>query len=296
MKMIFSILFSVAVIGGFNDIAKINSLKKQAKEAYNKGEYEVALKHFKQLSDSLNVKDDNILLNLANTYFKLSDTTNAINNYNSLLTSENKQIRSVAHQQLGIINNRDKKFKEALSHFKESLKADPSNEDSRYNYELLKKVLKEQEQQDQENQDQNKDQNQEDKKDQQDQENKDQQNKDQEKQNEEQQNKENQDQQDKEGQEKEEEQKDGEKKEEENKDGEKKEEEKENPQEQEGDQKEEDEQESQEPSFSDKLEEMNISEEKAKMILEAMKNNEIQYYQQNKRKAQKKKDTSKPDW
>jgi len=41
---------------------------------------------------------------------------------------------------------------------------------------------------------------------------------------------------------------------------------------------------------------MNISEEKAKMILEAMKNNEIQYIQQNRRKAKKKKDSSKPDW
>jgi Ca-activated chloride channel homolog len=41
---------------------------------------------------------------------------------------------------------------------------------------------------------------------------------------------------------------------------------------------------------------MKISEEKAKMILEAMKNNEIQYIQQNKRKATQKKDSSKPDW
>jgi Ca-activated chloride channel family protein len=41
---------------------------------------------------------------------------------------------------------------------------------------------------------------------------------------------------------------------------------------------------------------MNISPEKAQMILEALKNNEIQYVQQNKRKATKKKDSSKPDW
>ena len=34
-------------------------------------------------------------------------------------------------------------------------------------------------------------------------------------------------------------------------------------------------------SLSEKLKEMNISEEKAKMILEALKNKEIQYIQQN---------------
>jgi Ca-activated chloride channel family protein len=41
---------------------------------------------------------------------------------------------------------------------------------------------------------------------------------------------------------------------------------------------------------------MEMSEEKAQMILEAMKNQEIQYLQQNKRKATKPKDRSKPDW
>lgn len=49
-------------------------------------------------------------------------------------------------------------------------------------------------------------------------------------------------------------------------------------------------------SRSEKLEELNLTEEKARMILEAMKNNEIQYIQQNKRKATKKPDSDKPDW
>lgn len=48
--------------------------------------------------------------------------------------------------------------------------------------------------------------------------------------------------------------------------------------------------------FLEKLKEMKISKEKAEMILQAMKNNEIQYVQQNKRKAKKRKDRSKPDW
>ena len=43
-------------------------------------------------------------------------------------------------------------------------------------------------------------------------------------------------------------------------------------------------------------EDMEISEEMARMILEALRNNEIQYIQQNKKKAKKPKDNSKPDW
>lgn len=54
----------------------------------------------------------------------------------------------------------------------------------------------------------------------------------------------------------------------------------------------------QEPPVSreDKLKELKLTEEKARMILEAMKNNEIQYIQQNKRKPTKKPDSGKPDW
>ena len=46
----------------------------------------------------------------------------------------------------------------------------------------------------------------------------------------------------------------------------------------------------------EKLKEMNIPLEKAQMILEAMKNNEIQYVQQKKRKATKPQKSNKPDW
>ena len=46
----------------------------------------------------------------------------------------------------------------------------------------------------------------------------------------------------------------------------------------------------------EKLEEMNISEEKARMLLEAMRQNEIKYLQQQKRKATERPPSGKPDW
>ena len=48
--------------------------------------------------------------------------------------------------------------------------------------------------------------------------------------------------------------------------------------------------------IKERLQEMKISEEKALMILEAMRQNEIKYLQQQKRKATKKPDRGKPDW
>lgn len=296
MKYIIGILLIASAFGNIGDIAKVNSLKKKAKEAYTKGDYEIALDHYKFLVDSMNVVDDNIKLNMANAYYQLKDTTNAINNYSDLLSSNNKTVKSVANQQTGIIKNKQKKYKEALDHFKEALKADPANEDARYNYELLKKVLKEKEEQqknqDQKDQDKNQDQDKENK------ENKDQQNKDQQKQDQNKEDQEKQDEQqqnqDQEGKEDKDKQDEQQKKEEEKKEGEEKDKEQQKPEDAEN--KDQEKPADQEPSLSEKLKDMKISEEKAKMILEAMKNNEIQYIQQNKRKATKKKDPDKPDW
>jgi hypothetical protein len=47
---------------------------------------------------------------------------------------------------------------------------------------------------------------------------------------------------------------------------------------------------------SQKLKDMNISEQKAKMILEAMRSNEVQYLQQRKKRPRYMPDQSKPDW
>ncbi|MBX2916370.1 MAG: hypothetical protein KF856_13965 [Cyclobacteriaceae bacterium] len=272
MKVGLLILLTLLVDPG--KIGQINTLKSQAKEAYLKGDFKTAITKYRTLIDSLGVTEDEVKLNLANAYFEAKDTANTAMSYQPLTQSQNSKIRSVAHQQLGVLSNRENKHEEALASFKQALKADPTNEDARYNYELVKKKLeqkkKEEEQkkndpnQKEENkdkQDQNKDQKQEqkDKQDQQEKQDK-----------KDQQNKEQQDKQKQDEQKKQEEQQSDEKKEQDKK---------ETPQ-----------------SVKDKLKEMEMSEEKAQMILEAMKNQEIQYLQQNKRKATKPKDRNKPDW
>jgi len=301
MKYLLAILLIASPLTDLDKIAKVNKLKKEAKQAYNDGKYQKAIDNYTYLLDSMKVEDENITLNLANAYYQLKDSTNAVNNYESLLDTKDKVIKSVAHQQLGVMANRGKKFDEALNHFKNAIRANPKNDEARYNYEMLKKMLDEQEkQQDQQSKDkkdQNKDQEQKDKeqqkKDQENQQNKDknQQNKDQkDKEGEKKEDKEQQEQNKKEGDKKDEQQKDADDK----KEGEEKKD-KQKPQESDENKDEKAKQEQME-SFSDKLKEMKISEEKAKMILEALKNNEIQYIQQNRRKPSKRKDPNKPDW
>ncbi|HMQ00856.1 MAG TPA: hypothetical protein PKC24_13840 [Cyclobacteriaceae bacterium] len=274
MKVFLLILLALNPINDIKKIARVNALKEEASKAYNAGDYQKAAQHYSMLVDSLNVQEDALRLNLANSFFQLNDAENAGRYYQSLADSEIASIKSAAAQQLGVMANREGKFQEALSHFKQAIKADPKNDDARFNYEMLKKKLKEQQEQDQQEQE-NDQQNQQDKKDQDKDQNKDQQHKqDQDKDKNEDQDQDKQQQQDKND-------KDKEQKENEN----------------ESDQDEEQKQDEQTPpSTSDKLKDMKISEEQARKLLEAMKNQEVQYLQQNKRKATQRKDPSKPDW
>ena len=268
-------------------INKINSAKTEAKKAFQAGDYKTAVAKYHYLIDSLGVKEDEVMLNLAHAYYLQKDTANALSQYQPLAQSAKKEISSKANLQLGLMANQKGKSEEALSNFKKAVKEDPTNEDARYNYEMLKKKLDEQKKKEQQqDQQQNKDQ---EKKDQQnkEQQNKEQQNKEdqqkKEQQKKDEQNKENKEQQNKEQQQKEQEQKEKEQKEQQEK------------QQKEKEQK--DQQKKEQPNLDkEKLEQMKISEDKARMILEAMKNQEKQYLQQNKRKATKSKDRGKPDW
>ncbi|MDA0196032.1 MAG: hypothetical protein O2887_07940 [Bacteroidetes bacterium] len=308
MKSAILIFVLAATIFDINDIAKINALKAEADKSYLKGDYQSAFDKYTLLVDSFKVTDDNLLLNYANSSYFLTGLNGkigeqapqenstyaevAMSNYQKLTSSKDTNVKSAAYNQLGVINYHmglgipkgEKFINESLAYFKQSLKSSPQNDNARYNYELVKKQLEEQKnQQDQEqNEDKENEENKEDQE-QQDKENQDQENKDQE--NQDQQNQEN---------EQEQEQRQNEQQ---DKEGEQKEDQEPQSQEQDSEnQEDKGEQEQQQQSTQDKLEEMNISEDMAKMILEALRNNEVQYIQQQKRKPTKKQDSTKPDW
>ena len=302
LYLIAFVLLALDPIGKLDRVAKQNALKKEAKAAFMEEDFKTAIEKYSYLHDSLNVRDDNILLNLATAQYKSADSAGALGNYQKLTSSADKNIRSVAYQQLGIMNNAPQQREKALDYFKKALKANPANEEARYNYELLKKLMQEQEnQQDQQNNDDQKEdqqkeekdqEKQEQEKDQQDQQQKDQQQQDQEKgdkQDEEQKDQQqDQQEQDKEQQEQSQEQQEGDEK--------KDKEQQEGQAEQDDSEGKKDEKEEIPPATHKKLQEMKISPEKAKMILEAMRNQEVQYIQQNKKKARNRAKNGKPDW
>lgn len=284
MKLVLVFLLAALFLTDIERIALINSLKSDAKKAYQAGDYKTAATKYQYLMDSLQVREDEVVMNLANAYFHQNDSASATDRYKSLVQSASSTMRSLANLQLGVLSNRLGKYEEALDYFKQSLRADPTNDEARYNYEMVKKKLEEQKKQEEQNKDKKKDDKE--KKDDQNKDSKDKENKDQkqdqEKKDQDKKDQEKKDQQDQEKKDKEEQEK---------KDKEKSDQQKEQEQNEENKEKKDI-----PPSVSDKLKEMEMSEEKAKMILEAMKNQEIQYLQQNKRKATKPKDKTKPDW
>ena len=135
MKLILVKFLIINPLTDLDKIAKINKAKEEAEQAYLAEDYSLANEKYRYLKDSLGVTEHKLLLNLANTQFILQDSANAVNSYSALKDSPNKEISSIAHQQLGAMQFNNKKYEEALKHYKSALKENPANTDARYNYE-----------------------------------------------------------------------------------------------------------------------------------------------------------------
>ena len=251
-------------------IFQTNSAKKKAANFYQEKQYKDAASELLYMNNVWKLDEPTVTLNLAHSYFEQQDTSaisSALTYYSQAVNSENDRVRSVANLQVGILKAKragseqtklkDKKkiYEDALVNFKEALRADEYNEEARFDYELLKRLLEiEAQKQEQEQKDKSED----------------------EKQKEEQE---------------QDEQKSEEDQNQEGEDGQENQEQDQSKEEQDAQK-----QAQQQQSASDRLNDMDISQEKAEQILDAMRQNEAQYLQQQQRKGKKPRKTGKPDW
>ncbi len=252
-------------------IFQTNSAKKKATNLYQEKNYKEAVSELLYMNNVWKLEEPTVTLNLAHAYFEQQDTSaisSALTYYSQAVNSKNDKVRSIANLQVGILKAKragskktkpkDKKkiYEDALVNFKNSLRADQHNQEARFDYELLKRLLEiEIQKQEQEQKDKSED----------------------EKQKEEQEQKE-----------------EDQQKSEENQEGEEGQENKE--QDQSKEEQDAQKQAQQQQSAADKLKDMDISKEKAEQILDAMRQNEAQYLQQQQRKGKKPRKTGKPDW
>ncbi len=125
-------------------------------ESFRSTRYAEAIKHFSNFNNEEPRYEALTSFNIALSNFFQDSFNVAQKEYSNLLTSLPKNLKSEALNNLGIIVAKEpKKEEEALQYFKNAILENPDNEEARYNYELLKKRI--QQQQNQQNPEDNKD-------------------------------------------------------------------------------------------------------------------------------------------
>ena len=135
------IKFIIIILLNINNIDEINRLTKEAEIYFKNEEYDKSIANYKILIDSFDVTNEKIYLNLAHSHFLSNDTAKALENYTYATITDNNEIKSIALQQIGNINESRNKLEEALDFYKESIISDNNNIDSKFNYELVKKKM-----------------------------------------------------------------------------------------------------------------------------------------------------------
>ena len=114
--------------------------------AYDKGDYETALKHFVDAQVKSPDKAE-IYYNIGNTYYKLKDYDAAITNYNHALNTTDEILKQKARYNLGNAKFRKQQVEDAISEYENALHINPEDQKAKENLAFARKVLEHQQQQ-----------------------------------------------------------------------------------------------------------------------------------------------------
>ncbi|EAY29405.1 hypothetical protein [Microscilla marina] len=143
-----TILSLFLVINPLTYVSEVNDTQWKAQKAFEDKNYLVAIHRYEHLVEQLQINDPNVYINLAHAYYKTKKWLNARKYYVLASKNENPTLSSLAYHQLGMISeenyNQDSSIEDlrtALKLFKKAIKKNPKNLEARYNYELLRKKL-----------------------------------------------------------------------------------------------------------------------------------------------------------
>lgn len=150
------------------------NLIREGNKFYNKGLYVDAEKSY-QKARELNPEYDKANYNFGNTQFLQNKTKEAKEQYQLVSkTTKDKFIKADSEHNLGNIAMKEKQYAPAINHYKNALRKNPNDNETRYNLALAQKLLKDEQNKDKnkddkdknkDNKDKNKDKNKDDKKD-----------------------------------------------------------------------------------------------------------------------------------
>lgn len=142
MKSIFKIVFLLLSISGFNQEKKDFDLP-EGNSQFAKKEYADAEANYR-VSKGKHPKKAAASYNLGNAIYRQNQPVEAKAAFaKAIETAVDKQQKHRAYHNIGNVFMKEKEYDKAVEAYKNALRNNPSDEETRYNYALAKKMLKE---------------------------------------------------------------------------------------------------------------------------------------------------------
>jgi len=154
MRTILLILIACIMVFSTNSYAasKIKSVK-DGNALYNEGNYEGSIEKYSEALEK-DPNSDIINFNAGTALYKNGDYADAVNNLKKSLLTEDENLKAKAHYNLGNVLYKNgiskgeanidiavQSLEQALGEYEKALMIDQDDEDAKYNYEFVKKVL-----------------------------------------------------------------------------------------------------------------------------------------------------------
>lgn len=131
-------------------------LVRQGNRAFQAKDYKAAEKCYLKALQS-EPRNARARFNLADTYLSQENPQEALKHYAEAAKQEpNKLVRAMSYHNMGYVHHKQKQYDKAIDYYKEALRLNPADEDTRYNLALAQKQKKEQQQNQQQQQKQDK--------------------------------------------------------------------------------------------------------------------------------------------
>ena len=128
----------------------------KGQKLYKEGKFDEARSYYEHILLNRE-KDDAARFGLGVSAYQQKDVETASQVFNDVMITNDKSLQSKALYKIGTLFNEQKKVEESLTFFKKAIESDPLNEDAKFNYELLKRHLQNQQQDQQQNANQDQD-------------------------------------------------------------------------------------------------------------------------------------------
>ncbi|GAA0879973.1 hypothetical protein GCM10009119_29430 [Algoriphagus jejuensis] len=151
-KLILAVLLLIP--SSWTRVTRLNDAITTAEQSYASANYEQSVTDHMVLVNEFEYKSSELSFDLGLSHHYSEKVDEALTWYDQTTQSPNKKLASFAFNQSGVITGNKKEYEAALSKFQSSLIKDPTNEQARYNYEMLARWMQRDEER--KNQDQNK--------------------------------------------------------------------------------------------------------------------------------------------